>query len=251
MTSGAQRTSVWPLAAHGGALPRQAPALRSLSCLRFTPRNTNSFIYVFNVANGQLNELQLVIFMVNLKPRSCWLILLLGSKTGRQWCCCRRDPNRHLMLNYSHRPDPGAATLQARGVGLRGPEPTAQSPRSRRPSHPHPPDFQIKKPRLAPAYGGDATLPSALNPRREVSRSPGLACPLRGHWGSEGRRRPASPLFALVSWGSFLGSPHFPPFLASGSHQQSACGRGVGWAGVRGGGRAALLVPPAWSRQCV
>lgn len=47
---------------------------------------THLCIYVFNVANGQLNELQFVIFMVNLKSRSCWLILLFGSKTGRDWC---------------------------------------------------------------------------------------------------------------------------------------------------------------------
>lgn len=35
----------------------------------------------FNVATGSLNELQFVIFMVNLESRSCWLILLVGGKT--------------------------------------------------------------------------------------------------------------------------------------------------------------------------
>lgn len=179
MTSGAHRASVWPLAAPGGRTPPPGPSsvvgglvpLPSLSCLRFGPRNTNSFIYVFNVANGQLNELQFVIFMVNLKSRSCWLILLLGSKTGRQRCCCRRDSNRHLMLNYGHRPAPRRSpTAGARACG--GPERTAQSPRSGRPSRPRPPDFEIKKPSLAPAYGLNATLPSGPNPRREVSGRP-------------------------------------------------------------------------------
>lgn len=64
------------------------------------PLKTHSFIYVFNVVNGQLNELRFVIFMVNLKSRSCWLILLVDSKTERNCRPCR-DSNRHLMLNYS------------------------------------------------------------------------------------------------------------------------------------------------------
>lgn len=61
---------------------------------------TDSFIYVFNVVNGQLNELRFVIFMVNLKSRSCWLILLVDGKTRRNCRPCR-DSNKHFMLNYS------------------------------------------------------------------------------------------------------------------------------------------------------
>lgn len=129
-----------PMGVHSPPPPRQALALRakvwvplpSLSCLRFTPRNTNSLIYVFNVANGQLNELQFVIFMVNLKSCSCWLILLLGSKTGRHWCCCSRDPNRHLMLHYGHGQNKGAPGRTA-GRGAQSEPPRVPA---RCPSHP-------------------------------------------------------------------------------------------------------------------
>lgn len=71
-----------------------------LPCTHSIPLNAHSFIYVFNVTKGQLNELRFVIFMVNLKSRSCWLILLVDSKTERNCRPCR-DSNRHLMLNYS------------------------------------------------------------------------------------------------------------------------------------------------------
>lgn len=74
---------------------------RSASSHAFLPSEyTDSFIYVFNVVNGQLNELLFVIFMVNLKFRSCWLILLVDGKTRRNCRPCR-DSNKHFMLNYS------------------------------------------------------------------------------------------------------------------------------------------------------
>lgn len=38
--------------------------------------------------------------MVNLKSRSCWLILLVDGKTRRNCHPCR-DSNKHFMLNYS------------------------------------------------------------------------------------------------------------------------------------------------------
>lgn len=118
---------------------RQAPALqpRGLRSTapaspprRLSPRNTQPHLFMcvffFNVANGQLNELQLVIFMVNLNSRSCWLILLLSSKTGRNPCCSGGHSNRHRMLNYGHRPEqkaqpdsqaqwPGRVALRAGG----------------------------------------------------------------------------------------------------------------------------------------
>lgn len=74
---------------------------RSVFSHAFQPSEyTDSFIYVFNVVNGQLNELRFVIFMVNLKSRSCWLILLVDGKTRRNCrpCCVS---NKHFMLNYS------------------------------------------------------------------------------------------------------------------------------------------------------
>lgn len=74
---------------------------RSASSHAFQPSEyTDSFIYVFNVVNGQLNELRFVIFMVNLKFLSCWLILLVDGKTRRNCRPCR-DSNKHFMLNYS------------------------------------------------------------------------------------------------------------------------------------------------------
>lgn len=65
---------------------------------RLNPPNTHIRLCMcFNVVNGQLNELQFVIFMVNLKSRSCWLILLVGGKTRRKSCCDSRGSNRHFM----------------------------------------------------------------------------------------------------------------------------------------------------------
>lgn len=63
-------------------------ATAQLGCLRVrvlsVPCSLPTQIHLFmcfNVATGSLNELQFVIFMVNLESRSCWLILLVGGKT--------------------------------------------------------------------------------------------------------------------------------------------------------------------------
>lgn len=80
----------------------------------------------FNVVNGQLNELQFVIFMVNLKSSSCGLILLVGGKTRTDSCCTGTNSNRHFMLNYGHRPEQKAQ-----------------------------PDFQAQRPRRGRAACGD------------------------------------------------------------------------------------------------
>lgn len=109
----------------------------------------------FNVVNGQLNELQFVIFMVNLKSRSCWLILLVGSKTRRNSCSSSSNSNRHFMLNYGHRPEQkarldfraeqplrvrSACGRQRGALGARG---------SRAPAIPVLPDFEMKQPNSA------------------------------------------------------------------------------------------------------
>lgn len=73
--------------------------LAALSTLR---TQIHLFMF-FNVVNGQLNELQFVIFMVNLKSRSRWLILLVGSKTRGKPCSSSSNSDRHFMLNYGHR----------------------------------------------------------------------------------------------------------------------------------------------------
>lgn len=72
--------------------------LAALSTLR---TQIHLFMF-FNVVNGQLNELQFV-FMVNLKSRSRWLILLVGGKTRGKPCSSNSNSDRHFMLNYGHR----------------------------------------------------------------------------------------------------------------------------------------------------
>jgi hypothetical protein len=126
--------------------PVQTPAGRARRCQIRSPKcnrsassrafqaseRTRSFISVFNVVNGQLNELQFVIFMVNLKSCSCWLILLVGGKTRRNSCRRRSNSNRHFMLNYVY-------GQNKRRAGLRGPaasSPERNDPRSADTAHP-------------------------------------------------------------------------------------------------------------------
>lgn len=70
---------------------------RAASGGRFNPPKAQLHLFMcFNVVNGQLNELQFVIFMVNLKSRSCWLILLVGGQTRGKSCRRRGGSNGHF-----------------------------------------------------------------------------------------------------------------------------------------------------------
>lgn len=113
---------------------------------------THLFMF-FNVVNGQLNELQFVIFMVNLKSRSCWLILLVGGKTRRNSCSRSSNSNKHFMLNYSHRPEQKARPDFQEEHGPASDQrndPSARRTRPRAPATPTHPDFEIRKPNSAP-----------------------------------------------------------------------------------------------------
>ena len=112
---GAHMASVWswrtlkispPPASRRGELTRGPSPDAQASLQPFQP-SEHRFIYLCfsNVVNGQLNELQFVIFMVNLKSRSCWLILLVGGKTRGKSCSSSSNSDRHFMLNYGHRPE--------------------------------------------------------------------------------------------------------------------------------------------------
>lgn len=87
----------------------------------------------FNVANAQLNELRFVIFMVNLKSRSCWLILLVGSKTRGRSRRGGRDLHRRFRCRYSRRQDKRRRRTCGRG-GLGGSAPPAPAPTSASPA---------------------------------------------------------------------------------------------------------------------
>lgn len=92
---------------------------------RFSPLDTQTHLFTcVRAASAQLNELQFVIFMVNLNSRSCWLILLLGGTTGGGSRRSRRESNRHWMSHYGHRPpQPDARAAAPAGGPWRTPEP--------------------------------------------------------------------------------------------------------------------------------
>lgn len=201
----------------------------------------------FNVANGQLNELQFVIFMVNLKSRSRWLILLLGGTTRRNSCRSSSHSNRHLMLSHSHRPEQKAqpdfqAPWPLAGLPACGrPEPTDPSPGLRAPH----PTSKLRKPVWHPDYG--------LNVSRAPTRRPAASAPSEprrgaGVWGAAAGTQAeailrSSPLFPFpppslplgllfvrvptgANWGAwrFRGRRPFPPSWAPLSQTPAAQG---------------------------
>lgn len=111
--------------------------------------------------------------MVNLKSRSCWLILLVGSKTRRRSRRGGRDLNRRFMCNYSHRQDKRRRRTCGRG-GLGGsapPAPASTSPspaghRGRLCTPPRPKSAARGRPASGSGGGGRPGRPARAGTRR-------------------------------------------------------------------------------------
>lgn len=96
--------------------------------------------------------MRFVIFMVNLKSRSCWLILLVDGKTRRNCRPCR-DSNRHFMLNYSwpeQKEEPDFAILRPRDQRKRSRSPDSSSTLATTPVHVGNPVQLVKVPGAQP-----------------------------------------------------------------------------------------------------